>query len=517
MKKYYKSSSVREADIIATEQFGIPGFALMENAGRGAAEVLLQKYPEAENFTILCGPGNNGGDGFVVARHLAIAGRTPTVVATISGGEYLADAAIAASAFASITTTSAAAFLKSKARIFHSKKLTDGDLLALVRSADVTVDALLGTGSTGVMRGEVRRLAEFSREARRVVSLDVASGVNPDTGAVSEAAVMAETTLTFLAPKIGLAVSPGSLHSGEVRVCNIGIPPELALKSHGLTGYDKSDILSLTPVIPKDAHKKTRGSLMIVGGCEFFWGAPVLAAMGALRAGCGLVFLAAPEFMVNSAAALLPEAIFIPLRVKDGAIDSENFERGLSPWLDKCSALVCGPGIGRSDNARKTTKWLCDRWDLTKPLLLDADALHHAADLKKAGGFRRDPNLTVITPHEGEAAYLLDADAKMVSAERLSSCTALAEKYGVALLKGFHTLICSAAEKRVILEGGPQLAIPGSGDVLSGIIGAFLAAGMSSMDAATLGALKHAIAGTGYDGTSGLLARELARNIGINT
>ena len=513
MKKYYKSSSVREADKIATEQLKIPGFALMENAGRGAAEVLLQMYPEAENFTILCGPGNNGGDGFVVARHLALAGRVPTVIATISGGEYLDDAATAANAFASITTTSAAAFLKSKARIFHSKKLADGDLLALIRAADVTVDALLGTGSTGVLRGEVRRLAELSREARRVVSLDIASGVNPDTGAISEAAVMAETTLTFLAQKIGLAVSPGALHSGEVRVCNIGVPPELVLKAHGLTGYDKSDILLLTPKIPKDAHKKTRGSLLIVGGCEFFWGAPILAAMGALRAGCGLVFLAVPEFLVSSAAALAPEAIFVPLRVKDGFIDSESFEQSVSPWLDKCDALVCGPGIGGSDNARKTTKWLCDRWDLTKPLLLDADALRHVADLKKAGGFRRDPNLTVITPHEGEAAYLLGADAKAVASERLSSCAALAERFGVVLLKGFHTLICSAAEKRVILEGGPQLAVPGSGDVLSGIIGAFLAAGMSSIDAATLGALKHAVAGTEYAGTSGLLAREIASNL----
>jgi NAD(P)H-hydrate epimerase len=324
---------------------------------------------------------------------------------------------------------------------------------------------------------------------------------------------MAEMTLTFLAEKIGLAVSPGSLHSGEIRVCNIGVPPELVLKAHGLCGYDESDIMSLSLKIPKDANKKTRGSLMIVGGCEFFWGAPILAAIGALRAGCGLVFLAVPEFVVSSAAAVLPEAIFVPLRVKDGSIDFESFDKSVSPWLGKCDALVCGPGIGRSDNARKTTKWLCDTWDLTKPLLLDADALHHVADLKKAGGFRRDPNLTVITPHEGEASYLLDTDAKKISEERLSSCTALAERFGVALLKGAHTLICNASEKRVILEGGPQLAVPGSGDVLSGIIGAFLAAGMTSIDAATLGALMHAVAGNRYKEANGLLAREIAHNL----
>jgi NAD(P)H-hydrate epimerase len=318
-------------------------------------------------------------------------------------------------------------------------------------------------------------------------------------------------TLTFLAEKTGLAISPGSLYCGEVKVCNIGIPPELVLNAHELTGYDSSDIPSLTPHIQKNAHKGTRGALLIVGGCDFFRGAPVLAAMGALRAGCGLVFLAVPDFLVSAASSALPEAIFVPLNTKDGAIDFESFERNVSPWLGKCNALVCGPGVGRTENARKITEWLCREWD--KPLLLDADALHHAANMERAGIFRRNPNSTIVTPHEGEAAYLLGTDAGKVSEERLSSCAALAEKFGVALLKGYHTLICNNTERRVILEGGPQLAIPGSGDVLSGIIGAHLAAGMSPMDAATLGALTHASAGNKYEGPSGLLAREIADSI----
>ena len=505
MKKYYKSSIVREADRIAMEELRIPGFALMENAGRGAAEALLQKYPKAENILILCGPGNNGGDGFVTARHLVIAGRMPTIIATIGVGEYANDAAIAAKAFAAIASP--------ELRILHSKNLTDDELLSMIRSSDVVVDALLGTGSSGVPRGEVMRLIEFCKEARRVVSFDIPSGVNPDTGEVTATAVTAETTLTFLALKTGLAVSPGSLRCGEVCVCDIGVPPELVLKEPSLIGYDKSDITSLTPRIPKDAHKGTRGALMIVGGCNFYRGAPVLTAMGALRAGCGLVFLAVPDFLISGAAALLPEAIFIPLKGKEGYIDFENFEQSISPWLEKCDALVCGPGIGRSGDSYETVKWLCREWD--KPLLLDADALRHAADMKRAGTFDRDPGSTVITPHEGEAAYMLNTDVKKVSAERLSSCTTLAGKFGTALLKGSHTLICNGTEKRVILEGGPHLAIPGSGDVLSGAIGAFLAAGMSPMDAATLGALKHAVSGNEHAGTSGLLASELARSIRI--
>ena len=503
MRKFYKSAIVREADRIVTEELGIPGIVLMENAGCGAAEVLLKKYPEAQNFLILCGPGNNGGDGFVAARHLAIAGRSSTIIATIAVDEYRNDAGIAAKAYAAMASP--------ESRILYSKDLTDDELLSIVRSSDVVVDALLGTGSSGVPRGEVLRLAEFCKEARHVVSFDIPSGVNPDTGEVAATAVTAEMTLTFLALKTGLAVSPGSLRSGEIEVCDIGVPPELVLKAPSLTGYDKSDIPSLKPRVPKDAHKGTRGALMIVGGSDFYRGAPVLAAMGALKAGCGLVFLAVPDFLVSGAATLLPEAIFVPLGVKDGSISFESFEQRISPWLAKCDALVCGPGIGRSEDANKTVEWLCREWH--KHLLLDADALRHAADIKKAGALSRNSGSTVITPHEGEAAYMLDTDAKKVSGERLLSCITLADKFGVALLKGPHTLICNDIESRVILEGGPHLAIPGSGDVLSGAIGAYLAAGMPPMDASTLGALTHAVAGNEYEGANGLLASELANRI----
>jgi len=475
----------------------------MENAGRGAAEVMLQKYPEAKKFLILCGPGNNGGDGFVAARHLALANRTPLIVAAIEIEEYKKDAA-----FAALSAQ------KSGLSVSCSKRMTDNELSALISSSDVVVDALLGTGAGGAPRGEVGRLMELCGKAAAVVSLDIPSGVDPDTGAAAETAVSAELTVTFLAEKTGLAVSPGSLHSGEVMVCGIGASRELLLGSPcGLTGYDKSDIPALRPKVPKDVHKTKRGALMIVGGCGFFRGAPVLAAMGALRAGCGLVFLAVPDFIAAGAAALLPEAIFIPLprgeeNGEDGSIGYDNFWETISPWLDKCDALVCGPGLGRSDGARKAVRQLYLEWE--KPLLLDADALRHAADTQKAGQFRTKPGACVITPHAGEAAYLLGVGSDEVSANRLRSCVELAKKYEVALLKGPRTLICGGADKRVILEGGPQLAIPGSGDVLSGVIGAFLAAGMSAMDAATLGALTHAAGGDVYKGASGLLASELA-------
>jgi NAD(P)H-hydrate epimerase len=233
--------------------------------------------------------------------------------------------------------------------------------------------------------------------------------------------------------------------------------------------------------------------------------------MGALRVGCGLVVLAVPDFMTAEASSLLPEAIFLPLPTKGGFIRYRTIEKLLSPWLEKCDALALGPGLGRSLETEMVTGWVCREWK--KPLLIDADAIHNAGNIdKNAGLYNRRENV-VITPHEGEAAFLLGTSAKKVAGNRLSSCADLSARFGTVLLKGPHTLVCNGPDRRVILEGGPQLAIPGSGDVLSGIVGAFLASGMSCVDAATLGAIAHAVAGDNCGRTDGVLARELAGKI----
>ncbi|MDR3254916.1 MAG: NAD(P)H-hydrate dehydratase [Synergistaceae bacterium] len=500
MKKFYAGSSVREADRAASEKLGIPGIVLMENAGRSAAEALIRRRPCERNFLVLCGSGNNGGDGFVVARHLALWERTPTVLSTSSFDRYKDAAA-----------TAAVAAMNSGVRCLCSSDLRDDDIAALIKSADVVVDALLGTGSSGAPRGEVVRIIGLCPDELRVVSLDVPSGVDPDTGETYGSALHAEATLTFLAEKVGLAVSPGCLHSGEVEVCAIGAAPELVLGGCELVGYDSSDVPKLRPKIPEDVHKSGRGALMIVGGSDNFRGAPVLSALGALRAGCGLVFLAVPDFIVPQASALLPEAIFIPLPSKDGFVRFKAFEKTVSPWFEKCDALVLGPGFGRTLETEMVTGWLCKEWK--KPILIDADALRHVANIEKNANLGHRKGSVVITPHEGEAAHLLGSSVKKVAGSRLSSCVELAGKFGTVLLKGPHTLVCSGADKRVILEGGPSLAIPGSGDVLSGVIGAFLAFGLSCVDAATLGAVVHGASGVAHGSSGGLLARELVGKI----
>ena len=501
MKKFYSSSSIREADRKAIEKLRVPGITLMENAGRGAAEALLRRFPGARDFTFLCGPGNNGGDGFIAARHIGLWGREAWVISTVSLDKYKNDAASAAVSAKNCGVS-----------VICSKDMKDDDIASRLRGASVVVDALLGTGSSGAPRGEVVRLIELCAHASRVVSLDIPSGIDPDSGETYGTVLTALATITFLAEKTGLAISPGCLYAGEVELCGIGIRPDLVLGDHQLTGYDASDIPALRPRVPQDAHKGTRGALLVIGGSETFRGAPLLAGMGALRAGCGLVFLAIPDFMATEAASVLPEAIILPLPSKGGVIRYRTVEKAVSPWFEKCDAIVLGPGIGRGLEQELVTSWIRDEWK--KPLLIDADALHHVggSDRKETPHNRKES--VVITPHEGEAAFLLGTSAKKVAANRMSSCADLAEKFGTALLKGPHTLIFSADERRVILEGGPELAIPGSGDVLSGAIGAFLASGMGCADAATLGALLHGAAARSCARKDGILARELADCIG---
>ncbi|MDL2264093.1 NAD(P)H-hydrate dehydratase [Synergistaceae bacterium OttesenSCG-928-I11] len=498
MRFFYSSDAIRAADARAIEAMNIPGVVLMENAGRNATDEVLKKFGNGKKFLILCGPGNNGGDGFVMARHLLVRDRDVAVVVTTAPDKYRGDAALAL-----------AAYLGCGAPLFSSAELTDDELGAQIAASDVVVDALLGTGSSGAPRREVARLMCLIKKCApaSVVALDVPSGVVPDTGEASDDAVCASLTVTFLAEKVGVAVAPGALHCGEVSVADIGAPRGLVLCDEPiLTGYDRTDIPGMAPHISRDAHKGNRGGLLIVGGSAHFRGAPLLAARAALRAGCGFVFLAVPDFMSGEASAYLPEAIVLPLPSDGDGIRASALGEEIAPWEGKFAAAVVGPGVGRSDGAAEAIRHFLDDWK--KPLLMDADALFHLANM----GAETCCNV-VITPHTAEAARLLGIRVDEVNAHRLDAIASLAKKYGTALLKGPHTLIADENETRVVLEGGPELSVPGSGDVLSGAIGAYLARGLSHLDASTLGALVHALAGERLGRTDGVLAGEIADGI----
>ncbi|MDR1885802.1 MAG: NAD(P)H-hydrate dehydratase [Synergistaceae bacterium] len=501
MRIFYPSSTIREADRIAATELAMPVAVLMENAGRGAAEIIARRYPKSDNILVLCGPGSNGGDGFVAARHLALQGRHPTVISTVPPDSHSEDVRFAAMSAVNMGVP-----------VILSAEREDEELAALADIADVVVDALLGTGSNGEPRGEVLRLVTAAGHARRTASLDIPSGIDPNTGEVGKNAVSAELTVTFLAEKKGMAVTPGALHCGDVETAHIGVPAGRLLSGTDvIKGYDRTDIASLAPRTPEDAHKSGRGGLLIIGGSMNFRGAPLLAALAALRAGCGLVLLAIPDLQVEEANALLPEAIFLPLPSKDGFIRGKAADRVIEPWYERCNAVVLGPGLGRSPECERLTAYIHKEWDV--PLLMDADALYHLAALEKALYPSVSREDMLITPHAGEAAHLLGSTARTVTAKRLESGSELVIRFGATLLKGPRTLILSEGESRVILEGGPALAVPGSGDVLSGVIGAYMARGLSIMDAATLGALVHAEAGRRIARRDGVLAREIADSI----
>ena len=504
MEKYYEPEDVRQADVNAAEKCGIASITLMENAGSGAARLIIRNFPDASRFLILAGHGNNGGDGFVAARALVKAGKDVFVLKTANDRDYKGDA---------LTNLRALRELASeKCSIIESNDIIEEDITAFIDDADCVIDALLGTGSSGAPRGESARLISLCRTCGKVVSLDIPSGIDPKNGAVYEPCIKASLTITFLAPKTGMSEYPARAMCGRIITAGIGADASVVLgDAKPYVCYDRKDILDLLPRYGRGIHKGSRGCVLICGGSENYHGAPLLAALGALRAGAGLVVLAVPDFMVDSASMLLPEAVFAPLHTINGRVEPQSAADSISPWLDRCGAAVFGPGAGRDDNIGEVTQWFLKNW--TSPLLVDADGLYFL------GKFQAEPahkqNL-LITPHAGEAASLLKTTAQIVNEDRKTAVSSLSTIAAVALLKGSGTMISDSREIRKILEGSPSLAVPGSGDVLSGVVGAFLAAGLGVFDAATAGALVHAAAGSEIEkkrGVNGTLAREIADEI----
>ncbi len=501
MKRYYDPQDIRMADLIAVEKYGIPSLTLMENAGMNAAMELMSLCPTDGVFLILAGHGNNGGDGFVAARYLIQAGKTVHIITSAENENYKGDAHHNLDSLLHLNS--------SKCTVKFSKSMDDAEIIRLVDDCDFIADALLGTGTSGAPRGETARLISLCNKNGAVLSFDIPSGINPETGEVYSPCIKADVTVTFLAPKTGMLFPPANEMCGRVVVADIGIAADKVLtQKNSISSYDRNDLSLLLPPVDRNIHKGNRGGVLIFGGSWNYRGAPILAALGALRSGAGLVVLAIPDFMVDSASNLLPEAIFVPLKTINNNIAIDFFEDPLVPWLNKCRSVVFGPGIGRHDSLKYVTRWFWKNCD--KPLLLDADALFFLSELQNELTPRAD---VVITPHSGEAATILKSTPAKVNAERLYSCRALTKNAGVVVLKGKDTLISSPEETCMVTEGSPALAVPGSGDVLSGSIGAFIASGMPILDAATAGVLAHATAGSKLEETRGLrgtLAREIS-------
>jgi len=467
------AETMRGIDRWAIEERGVAGLDLMERAGAGVARAVERVAPDGP-VAVVCGKGNNGGDGLVVARLLRDAGREVTVVCVARPEELTGDA-----------------------RANLDRLPGDGPVrmnTGGVGRVAVVVDALLGTGFRGAPDGAMGEAIDAVNAAGApvVVSVDVPSGVDASTGVVSGMAVHASLTVTFHAAKPGLWIHPGKAHTGEVETIDIGIPRgEPGTATIGL--IDPS-VLDLLPRRGATSTKFTSGHVLVVGGSRGLTGAPQMAAQAAMRAGAGYVTACVPATLEAILASAGPAELMTRALPDDD--DGGLTAGGVASVLDateRGGVLALGPGLGRGDGAVAFARALAREAKVA--LVLDADGLNaHAGLLGDLAG-RKAP--TVLTPHAGELGRLLVLDSNEIERERLHHVRTAAERArAVVVLKGDDTLIADPSGRVAVSPGAsPALATAGTGDVLTGVIAALLAAGLDSFAAAAAGVSLHAEAG----------------------
>ena len=460
-----------------------PTLELMERAGKGVAEALLRRYPDARRMAVWCGTGANGGDGFVVAAELARAGKD-CVVRLFGPEEKVAgDAAVT----------------------LARAKEAGVPFVDATGPADVAVDALFGTGFSGTPRPEAARaIGELNAGAAPVVAVDLPSGVDASTGRVGGAAVQAALTVTFHALKAGHVIAPGRFHAGETVVVDIGLDP-------GTTRLRRAtaEILDLVPRRTERDNKYSAGSVLVVGGSRGLTGAPSLTSEAALRAGAGIVTACVPASLNLVFEQRLVEVMTRPCADEDGSLTPEAADVVLEV-AERADAVALGPGLGRTEGTRALVGFLLDRLD--KPVVLDADGLWALAG-HLDWVFSRDA-ATVLTPHAGELGRLIGTPSGWVSANRLDAVQACADDTGtVVLLKGVDTLVAGPGRAPVVVDlGNPGLATAGSGDVLTGVVGSFLSKGMEAGLAAAAAAATCGVASriaADRHGQAGMIARDV--------
>ena len=423
------------ADEMRAAEAGHDVDELMQRAGRAVAEEALRRYRDAQRFVAVCGGGANGGDGRIAVEVLHSVGK--------------------------------------------AARTSDE---APVEEADVVIDALFGTGFHGEPREDAARAIEaMNATGKPIVAVDLPSGVNASTGEVAGAAVRATVTVTMHGPKVGLEVAPGRFHAGEVVVADIGLDPRRT--EHRLV---TPAILDEIPRRQPEQNKYSAGTVLVVGGSRGLTGAPSLAAEAAFRADAGYVAVAVPDSTLAVFEQRLLEAVKLPCPEEDGKISPRAIEP-IAEFAGKAGALALGPGLGRGDGPHEVVRRLLT--ELDRPVVVDADGLYGLEPFDRAAP-------TVLTPHEGELARLLGVESDWVAAHRLEAALTGAERFRcVCLLKGADTLVAAPGHGVLVVSlGTPALATAGSGDVLTGIVAAFLAKGVEARTAAAAAAAAQQLA-----------------------
>ena len=475
--KIYSVAAVRETDRTTIEDHGVPGYTLMTRAAAAAVREARKSFPEARRWQIICGAGNNGGDGYVMARLAAHDGIVVSVLALVDPDKLTGDAAVAWGDFAA-----------------------EGGVVMpwsgeLDQEADLLVDGILGSGLEREVGGDFAEVvAKINAHASPVLALDIPTGIHGDSGKVLGTAVRADLTVTFVGLKSGLFLGDAPAHCGVIRFADLDIPGsyrdgiEPAFRCVDDSQLEKA----LTPRA-RSAHKGDFGHVLVVGGGEGMPGAVRLAGEAALRTGAGRVSIATHPSHAAMLVASRPELMSHAIA---GAPD-------LEPLIEKADVIAFGPGLGQSE-------WALDVYSsvarCSLPAVWDADALNLLAGMPESVAGR------VITPHPGEAATLLGISASDVQADRSAALAALAEKYGgTVVLKGAGSLVSTASTPFLCAAGNPGMAAAGMGDVLTGIVSALLAQGLDAQMAASVGVEVHARAGdrAAAAGERGMIASDL--------
>ncbi len=461
--KILTADEMRRADQVTSDRFGISSLELMEHAGQAVARFVLREFAQSRNVVVLCGKGNNGGDGFVAARHLAEAGCTVTVVVLGDPAQIRGDAGAMLQRLP-LTAIGIAA----------EAELHQDPCKSLFDRAGLFIDAVLGTGFRPPMRDSgvaVGKLLDNYPQTP-VVAVDLPSGWDADSRAFfNPGAYRADAVVTFTAPK--LAHVFGMLTRGPIVVADIGSPAEAVESATELTWGGASKTIAEHPRSP-DSNKGRFGHVLVIGGARGKSGAPSMSATAALRAGAGLVTAAVAESILHTVAAVTPELMTVPLlEGVHGEISSRNLDAArLDPILEKKSVIAIGPGMGQEEEAVQFFLGLLERTKV--PMVIDADALNAlAANPGKLDGRGR---LLVLTPHPGEMARLVGMSIQEVEADREKIAQEFAAKYAVTLvLKGWRTLIAHPDGRLAInTTGNPGMAKGGSGDILTGIVAAMI-------------------------------------------
>ena len=502
------ANEMQKMDRATIESFGLPGRILMENAGRGATQFFLEQFKNAENkkIGVIAGRGNNGGDGFVIARYLAQKGISVTVYLLSERQKISGDAAANLELLPPLKVP---VIEMPDAESFSAHQTA-------MRHEAIWVDAILGTGLKSDVKEFFKDMIDFINQSNKpVFAVDIPSGLNSDTGQPCGACVRADATATFAFAKTGHFLLPGADYTGNLKIIDIGVPPHIA-NDVGPLQYLLTPDLIRTVSLPRplDAHKGHTGHLLVIAGSTGKTGAAVMTAMSAMRAGVGLVTLGIPASLNPILEIHVTEAMTEPLpETKEGVLGEASFNRIMALLSDK-KCLAIGPGIGTNPETKMLVQRLLQ--ESKKPMVIDADGLNCL--IGRTEILKNFEKPIVLTPHPGEMSRLIGTTAADVQKDRIKCARNFAEKFNVhVVLKGARTVVAHP-DGRVFINptGNPGMASGGMGDVLTGVIAGFIAQGHSPELAAHAGVYLHGAAADSLaknKGSFGYLATDVMNTL----